>query len=85
MLKVTIDLLPFGSKLGREEVGLIEIVNDGSGNEHVGNYNVKLFKRLNGKKGREVWRQGRVEGFERKARGPYDLLRLALAAVLKDR
>lgn len=81
MIRVSIELLPQGMKLGREEIGLVEIANDGTGTAEYGNYNVVAFKRLGKYRGnrnsRAVWRKARVVGFERQ-RGPYALLKEAL-------
>lgn len=40
MLRVTIELVPFGDEARAEVVDVIEIVNDGTGTIEVGNYDV---------------------------------------------
>ena len=40
MLRVTIDLIPFGREELKKELGVVEIINDGTGNAELGNYDV---------------------------------------------
>lgn len=40
MLRVTIDLLPYGDESKKETLHTIDIVNDGTGSEWAGNYDV---------------------------------------------
>jgi len=83
MLKISIELIPMGmALLGAEEIGMIEISNDGTCKDpEIGHYDVILYKRLGknrgNRKSREVWKRGRVENFPRQL-GPYELLRRAL-------
>lgn len=44
MIRVTIDFIPYGDESRAEELGHIEIINDGTGTQEVGNY----FVRING-------------------------------------
>ena len=70
MLRVTIEIIPGG--IGEpKHLGTIEIANDGTGTGDVGNYNAKLSKFGRPK---AAWRNARVEGFERRRLGAYDLL-----------
>jgi hypothetical protein len=79
MIKVTIDLIPFG--IGEPEtLGTVEIANDATGTATRGNYNVKV----KGKDGR-VLRTGRVEGFPRKRLLGADLLYRALRETVGER
>lgn len=82
MIRVTIELLPFGLERGRKHLGTIDIANDGTGTAERGNYKVRLagFRGPHSK-----WREGAVRDFPRKSRGPYDLLLRALAATVGDR
>lgn len=81
MLRVTIELLPGGSAVGRRTIGVINIGNDGTGTPEVGNYNVsashagKFFDLDRG-----PYKTGRVVGFLRKL-SPYRLLFRALKAM----
>ena len=42
MLRITIDLVPYGKEKWLRNIGKIEIGNDGTGNERFGNYKYKL-------------------------------------------
>jgi len=42
MLRITIDLVPFGKEDLTEKIGEIIIHNDGTGNHEVGNYKYEL-------------------------------------------
>lgn len=44
LIRVTVELLPFGSEQERETLGQINIVNDVTGDLDVGNYDVTLVK-----------------------------------------
>lgn len=67
-------LSAFGRHSDRS-LGRVVIVNDGSGDSRVGNYNVTL------KRERGRLRQARVVGFPRKRKDAWDLLREALIAL----
>jgi hypothetical protein len=82
MIRVTIELLPFGSEEGRKHLGTIEIANDGTGTVDCGNYMVRQAKA--GAR-RQEWKRGVVKDFPRRLRGPYDLLFRALAATVGSR
>ena len=82
MIRVTIELLPFGFEQNKRHLGTIEIANDGKGTKERGNYKVRLSKF-----GRPFtdWRNGAVLNFPRLTLGPYDLLLRALIATVGDR
>lgn len=80
MIRVTVELISAIHPSRNEVLGIAEIANDGTGDLLVGNYTAKLSKR--GEKVKEVWRQGRVAGFRRKAFGAWDLLFLSLRSAL---
>jgi hypothetical protein len=42
MLHVNLDMYPWGSKENKKHIGTLDIINDGSGDEHSGNYRVVL-------------------------------------------
>jgi hypothetical protein len=75
MLKVTIELYPGGHSQGKKTLGIINIGNDGTGTEEIGNYNYALCKADL----KTMLKQGRIEQFARQ-RGCYELL----YEVLKD-
>jgi hypothetical protein len=76
MLRIKIELVPFGIESGVRSLGEMKIVNDGTGGNATGNYNVTLFNKA-GKK----WKTGRVEGFKRREYTAWRLLHLALNAL----
>ncbi len=82
MLRITIELLPYGSEAHKKHLGTMEIANDGTGGLSTGNYNVRLSKRGQPK---TLWKVGRVLGFPRKRLGAYDLMLRALAACIGSR
>lgn len=88
MIRVTIELLPGGFEDGKETIGLIEIVNDGikSRNDLTkGDYQYKMMKSARYAKTPGVYKQGKVGGFDRVKRGPYDLLYLVLKNAIGAR
>ena len=84
MLRVTIELVPFGIEEHRKLLGMIGIVNDGSGSLDVGNYDIALsdegpFTR-DGKT--RNWRRAKLKNFKRRQYGPYHILLAALLAAI---
>jgi hypothetical protein len=75
MILVTIDLISAISGQ-RSTLGKVRISNDGTGPREIGNYDVQLLRKGSDR----PWRTGRVTGFRRLSRGPYDLLHLGLVA-----
>ena len=75
MIRVTVELLPFGDETKAEHLGTAIIANDLTGDVETGNYWATFSKwgRPN-----QVWKRGQVVNFERQTRGPWDLLYLAL-------
>lgn len=82
MLRITIELLPGGNESRAQHKGTCYIANDLSGDDVRGNYKVFLSKAGQPK---QVWKQGRVEGFPRKRLGAFDLLFRALLFTVADR
>lgn len=80
MLKVIIQLLPHGDASRARTIGEMEIANVG-GDQHTGEYAVRLFQRGS----QRVWRKGSVTGFKRLSRGAYDLVFQALANIVAGR
>ena len=76
MLKITVELVsaihPSRSKI----LGVATIANDASGTHEAGNYRVTLSKWAPMEN--QVWKAGAVTGFDRKKRGAWDLLFMAL-------
>ena len=97
MLRITIDLIPYGDEHYTKTIGLMEIANDGTGDVDTGNY-ICLLKKTPPYKGalKRVWRSGKfkeaitnitaeIQGFKRQKRGVYDLLYRALVACGIDK
>lgn len=81
MIRVTVELIPGG--IGRPRLlGIAEISKDPVESEtnttdgKLGSYTITLSKWA--PKQGELWKRGRVEGFDRKRRGAWDLLFLGL-------
>lgn len=86
MLRVTVELI--GASTGtRKVLGICHIANDGKAttlfSPDRGDYDATFSKWA--PKQNEVWRRGRVTGFDRVRRGAWDLLYLALRSAVGDR
>ena len=82
MIRITIELLPLGSEIGKRHLGTALIINDGTGTGAKGNYLVKLSKWGTPK---STWKKAKVMDFDRRKRGPWDLFYLALRAAVGNR
>jgi hypothetical protein len=74
LIRVTIELIPLGFENRKKTIGELTIVNDGTGSQTSGNYQVTLMKSSS----KRIWKLGTVKNFPRKRLGPYDLLLRAL-------
>lgn len=87
MIRVTVELVSAISPERSKILGIAEIGNDGQtsllSDGRKGSYGVRLSK-MAPKQG-QLWKQGRVEGFDRQRRGAWDLLYLALRACVGGR
>ena len=81
MIRVTIEMIPHGVGASRH-LGVIEIANDATGTPEFGNYKVRLAGL---KSPMSTWKRDVIKGFNRKTRGPYDLLLQALVATVGER
>lgn len=87
MIRVTVELVSAIHPSRSRVLGVAEISNDvqtsllTEGDR--GAYDVRLSKWA--PKTGETWKRGRVEGFDRVKRGPWDLLFLALRGCVGDR
>ncbi len=82
MIRVTIQMIPRGDETKARHMGTVEIANEGTGNSEMGNYKVRCSKMT---KPSHTWKTGAIKGFNRKTRGPHDLLLLALMSVVGPR
>ena len=78
MIRVTVELVSAIHPSRSKVLGIAEISNDGHGTATIASYRARLSKwapRL-----RETWAHGIVHDFDRKRRGPWDLIYQALIA-----
>ena len=82
MIVITIELWPGGKEELKKPLGTMKIINDGTGTQSRGNYKVLLstWNSPNRK-----WREGKITGFPRKSKGPYDLIYRGLRKIVKGR
>lgn len=88
MIRITVELVSGIHSSRNRTLGVAEITNEGGEllvetSGRLSSYTVRLSKWA--PKLSETWRRGRVERFDRKARGPWDLLFCALRATIGDR
>lgn len=81
MIRITVELIPFGL-LSPVHLGTADIINDGTGTRSIGNYTVRLSRK--GQPG-STWKTAVVRGFPRLRLGAWDILYLALHAVVGKR
>ena len=77
MLKIKIDLVPFGT-LPVENSWNMDIWNDGSGNHSIGNYKFKIFRKNSTE---TVWKGGEIKDFQRLRWSVWYLLYLCLKQI----
>lgn len=75
MIRITIQLIPKGDESRARTLGTMEIANDGTGTQDIGNYDATLHAEYTPSTGRKA----RVEGFRRKKQSVWTLV----GAVLK--
>ena len=82
MIRVTVEYVSTRGAKRTRLLGTAELRNTG---EHLvsSNYDVRLSRPAPGTE--RTWRTGRVVGFDRERRGPWDLLLRALVALAGDR
>jgi len=87
MIRITVELVSAIDPSRNKVLGVAEIANDGKTSAGtkgaLGSYTVRLSKwapKLN-----QTWKTCRVEGFDRKNRGSWDLLYLALKNIVGRR
>lgn len=50
MIRVTVELIPFGDEDHKKGLGIVEIINDGTGNHKLGNYTIYIDSNKRGDK-----------------------------------
>lgn len=77
MIRVTVEMVPFGIEAHKRIIGTAIISNDGTGDHLSGNYKVSV-----GYGAKEKWKKGTVKDFPRKRLNAWHLLSRALNNVL---
>lgn len=87
MIRVTVEIVPFGLEIGRKVIATAEIANDGKHPRRPthGSYTAKLYVHQTAKGKPKLWRKARVPQMHRHQRGVWDLLQLVLKDALGDR
>lgn len=70
MIRVTVELLPNGSEDGKRTLGTLDIANDTTGDESIGNYSGTLHAEYTDEAGRRGW----VRGFKRQDQSVWSLI-----------
>lgn len=70
MIRVTIEIVPKGNEAAKETLGVMEIVNDGTGSQAIGHYNGRLKAEYTKGDGR----RGRVTHFVRQRQSVWSLV-----------
>lgn len=68
LIRVTVELLPHGSDIGKRTLGVLEIANNGTGTQAVGNYEATLTAEYTS------GRRGKVRSFNRKTQSVWSLV-----------
>ena len=75
MLRITIELVPFGVEENKKVIAVSEIWNDGTGTREIGNYQYNIW---NDKQKESLVAYGGVKKFKRLFKGPWSLLKKVL-------
>lgn len=70
MIRITATLIPHGDESQARTLGTLEIANECTGDDTIGNYHGTLHAEYTGKDGR----YGRVKGFHRKTQSVWSLV-----------
>lgn len=70
MIRVTVELIPHGDEVRKRVVGVMEIANDGTGDQVTGNYKGTLHAEYTKGQGRNAI----VRGFNRKTQSVWTLI-----------
>lgn len=70
MIRITVEMIPHGDESRAYKLGTMEIANDGTGGQNVGNYSGTLHAEYTSADGRK----GRVECFDRQNQSVWSLV-----------
>lgn len=82
MLRITVELLPYGREDLKECLGIAKIWNDGTGTLYKGNYKSTFSQR--GRLNR-IWKTCEIKDFPRQRLGIWDLLYRSLEEIVGNR
>ncbi len=77
MVRITIEIVPYGSLENKRILGSVDIINDGTGTKTIGNYSVTAING-NGK----VFRKCKIEGYRRKADSIWKLMKMVFDIIV---
>lgn len=83
VIRITVELHPFGDASRKKVIGRMDIWNDASGDAYTGNYRFSYFNGDEPTK-RTKWRTGFVRGFARKSKKVWELIKLCLEAEQRE-
>lgn len=75
MIRVTVEIFPYGDESRRRKLAHLDIANDGTGDHVIGNYKYRAYNEAG-----SLWKSGTLTGFKRSR---YTVLWL-LALVLRS-
>lgn len=78
MIKVIVELHPFGISENKKVIGEAKIWNDGSGDHTSGNYKFEIYR----KGSKKVWKEGEVKNFPRTKLNVWHLMYRCFMSVL---
>lgn len=82
MLKITIELIPWGIESQAKTIGQMKIWNDATGTKSRGNYKFRIFRKNSTS---AVWKYGEIKDFKRQIDGAWKLLFLCLRDVFVNK
>ncbi len=81
MIKIIVELHPYGDESRKQVLSEAKIWNDGTGTKTRGNYKFQILTQ--GSSG--IWKSGSLANFPRKQKNVWYLLFLCLNSILKDK
>ena len=82
MIRVTVEMIPFGDEAQKHTIAVGNIWNTGTGDSSTGNYKFNISRR---NQPRIIWKFGDISDFPRKKLNAWDLLYRVLKEAVGDR
>lgn len=79
MIKITIEIHPYGDESKKRTIGVMDIWNDNTGTKTRGNYVFKIFKQGSN----AIWGVGEIKDFPRERKNVWYLLHLCLSKIIE--